>query len=467
MTSAALPKTLSLAATLAALALLVSPLPARSAPAPDPRFVATELPATAPGRQTAWLLEAAARLPLAAAELREHFSAEFLAQPPTTPAAINRVLAQVAGPDGLQLAGVVASDPRGLVAVLTGRGQELVLTIVVSAGGRVVFSTLQGLPTRSVTLPRPTGPAAVGTDVVQLRDAARGRVLMLTRWYPAAPGAAAYPRAAYASPRVAAALALPRVRVQARLEAPALAGRLPVVLFSPGGGVSRVEYTVLAEALASRGYLVVAVDHTGEAPVELANGRLVLAAWGAPAPRDPIAAAAARRLADMRFVLRRLPTLPKGPRPDLGRIAAVGHSLGGSTAAALLLTEPRVRAGVDLDGTIFGPAAKRGVPRPFLVLTEGGADASIRSLIGHSSGPTLALNVGGFVHMSFSDLPVLYPGAPGLGRYASPRDLALQSAYVRAFLDRELLGRPAPLLEGPSTRFPQVTVVARGRAARR
>ena len=44
-----------------------------------------------------------------------------------------------------------------------------------------------------------------------------------------------------------------------------------------------------------------------------------------------------------------------------------GHSLGGATAAAAMLADPRIRAGVDMDGTILGKVAKQGVARPFLV----------------------------------------------------------------------------------------------------
>ena len=159
------------------------------------------------------------------------------------------------------------------------------ITFVVDRAGLVEYATLQ--PAGSgpeVRLPKPTGPAAVGTDRVQLVDRARaGRRLMLTRWYPAAAGAARRPLAPYASPRLAAALGLPAVRAHARDRARPRRGRLPVVLFSPGLGTPRVIYQALAEDLASHGYLVIAVDHTGEAPVEFPDGRFALPDPPAPA----------------------------------------------------------------------------------------------------------------------------------------------------------------------------------------
>jgi dienelactone hydrolase len=257
------------------------------------------------------------------------------------------------------------------------------------------------------------------------------------------------------------ALGIPSARVHARTGARARGGRLPVVLFSPGAGTARDVYQALAEDLASHGYLVLAVDHTGETPVQFPDGHVE----GRAVPRrHPLATGAAIRLADMRFVLRRLNTMAPGPRADLRRVAAVGHSLGGSTAAALMRAEPTVRAGVDLDGSIFGPARRLGVAGPFLVMVGGdGLDPSLRGLLEHSRGPRLALTIAGFVHFSFSDLPVSAPAGIGAPRTPSARDIALQRAYVRAFLDRYVRGRRSTLLEGPSRRWPQVRFTYRRR----
>ncbi|MGW0788908.1 hypothetical protein ACWD04_11780 [Streptomyces sp. NPDC002911] len=69
------------------------------------------------------------------------------------------------------------------------------------------------------------------------------------------------------------------------------------------------------------------------------------------------------RAADLSFVLDRL----TGPRPaweharmiDRRRVAAVGHSIGGSAAASTMLADPRVDAGINMDGTFF-----ERIPRP-------------------------------------------------------------------------------------------------------
>jgi hypothetical protein len=62
--------------------------------------------------------------------------------------------------------------------------------------------------------------------------------------------------------------------------------------------------------------------------------------------------------------------------------------------------------------------------------------------------------------MSFSDLPVINPGNPDVGKTPSVRDIVAQRAYLR--LDRYVLGRRTRLLDGPSPGFPQVHIRYRG-----
>lgn len=87
---------------------------------------------------------------------------------------------------------------------------------------------------------------------------------------------------------------------------------LPVVLYSPGVGDPRSFGSTLCDELASRGYAVVTIDHTYEAPaVEFPDGRLarsVLATELAKAQKSGRITALLKkvsgvRVADTRFVL--------------------------------------------------------------------------------------------------------------------------------------------------------------------
>lgn len=423
------------------------------------RFVATELPASPVGRQMNWMIAASARLPLSGGEWRGHLARELWALPGASPAHLNEYLRMGLGAEPVRLLGLSVVRPDALAAIVTGRdAREFVVRLTVDRAGMIKFlSVYPSVAGPGVTLPAPTGAWAVGTDAVALADPARGgRRLMVTLWYPAT-SARGWPLAVYASPRLTATLGLPPVRVHARNRAPARRARLPVVLFSPGFEQPRVLYQALAEDLASHGYLVIGVDHTGEAPVEFPNGDIQL-----PSDYSSVAAASATRLADMRLVLhrlilQRLSGISNGPRPDSGRIAVVGHSLGGSSAAAVMRAEPRVGVGVDIDGAIEGSASRLGVTRPFMIMTSRtGLDPTMRELLTHSSGPRLALGFVDLDHGSFSDLPAIAPTALSPGAARSVRAIAVQRAYLRAFLDRYLLNRRSRLLTGPSSRWPQV-----------
>ena len=55
--------------------------------------------------------------------------------------------------------------------------------------------------------------------------------------------------------------------------------RLPLAIFSPGAGNSRLLYSAMAKSLASRGYVVVTVDHPYDADiVEFPEGTIILGA---------------------------------------------------------------------------------------------------------------------------------------------------------------------------------------------
>jgi predicted dienelactone hydrolase len=119
-------------------------------------------------------------------------------------------------------------------------------------------------------LPQPNGCYPVGTRTVVLRDPRRSRDLLVAMWYPAVQGT--FAPAPYMDKKTADALAEEwklqpdfqrLVRTHARLLAPIAEGSpFPVVLLEHGSSVVPAIYTILAEGLASSGFIVVATNHT-------------------------------------------------------------------------------------------------------------------------------------------------------------------------------------------------------------
>ena len=219
---------------------------------------------------------------------------------------------------------------------------------------------------------------------------------MIQIWYPAASGG---PRAAYMAKGVgriyAAEYRLPgdtfaRVRTNAYRNARPLErpGGYPAILFSPGYGVPHALYTSLLEDLASHGFVVIALDHTYETDaVEFPGGGIVRRNLppdpgrnGGPSSYRLLLRIIGQRVADMRFLRRSLPALDErlGHIIDAQRVGVFGHSLGGLTAANALEADRALRAGVDLDGSIFGPGVRRPLVRPFMIMTGHGDGTLLR-----------------------------------------------------------------------------------------
>lgn len=354
----------------------------------------------------------------------------------------------------------------------------LVVALVVALGLGVVPVVAAQQSIVELRLPEPAGPYAVGRETLALTDRERTdpwvpeagpRRLIVTLFYPAVRHTGR--PASYLDIDEARALAefaefgeqlpaetLAATRTWARTGARPLNGRRPLVLLSPGFTVPRHTLTGLAEDLASRGYLVAAVDHAFESvAAKFPGGVLPCAACDLPGEIG-IAPIAVNRAADLSFVLDEL----RARRP-IGTVAVAGHSMGGDAAATTLRADRRVRAGLNLDGPVLPTEP---LDRPFLMLggaedhTPGGTfDPSWDAVWPKLTGWKRWVTVSGADHYSFTDLDLLVQQAGiDLPWELDPaRGLRITRTYAAAFLDRHLRGLPRPLLDGPAAQFPEIT----------
>ena len=321
---------------------------------------------------------------------------------------------------------------------------------------RLILSLLAIAPWCAVVpvpiLPRPSGSHAVGSRVYRWVDSSRAeaatdapddrRNVIVQAWYPAA-STAPGDRVPYLDglghlpPYVS---VMPRAVMQyygaidthARRDAAPATGRWPVIVFSPGYGAARAFYAGLLAELASRGYVVLALDHPYEAALtELANGTLVTPIERFdPNERDRtqyMARQLAVRTADVRFVLDRLRTTADlASHLDTTRVAVIGHSFGGATAAQAAVDDPRVTAAVNIDGTLYGTLPQRTLARPFLLIESDLAHAhgaryldGNGQLLQHRSAAAYRFELQHANHYTFTDLPSLlaWPARQVLARF--------------------------------------------------
>lgn len=362
--------------------------------------------------------------------------------------------------------------------------QQVVLSgmneYVSPANAAMVRSDLSS--TTFAAVPAPTGPYSIGTQVLYLTDLSRqdsylangtNRELTVRMWYPRPKNSAvACQPAEYASPAVwryyaeLVGVAPFAVKTNSCWNAPVAEGVHAVVVFTPGYTATATDYTFLLEDLASRGYVVAAINHTYEATaVDLGHGRLarsmVGSHLGGPVLRNrwPLSSAVSVRLLDLKFVVTQIENLnarggsPFAGKLDLARIAVVGHSLGGLTAYLSIESDPRLKAAVMLDG--FVPNALGSATRkPVLIIGAGRQQwrAEECRLWKNLQGPREAVNLRGTEHVALSDWIWLARYAVHVGPMGPERTMDAVRDYVGTFLDANLRDDPsASLLSGSST----------------
>lgn len=354
----------------------------------------------------------------------------------------------------------------------------LTATAATAASAAAGIQPASATTNRTLRLPSPTGPWPVGTTTRALIDTHRSdpwnnaptREIALSVFYPAYATNVRAPQLAPAAAEVFKQLdagvlhpELPPSGVNwaatlthSYVDAPALPGRRPTVVYSPAGADPRTIGTSLAEDLASHGYVVVTVDHPGEASeVVFPDGRLRVIEITPDVQTDPVRSRLMMdtRFADVRFVLDHLSELHSSI--DLRRVGVYGHSAGGATAA-VVLSHPLVRAAVNMEGyldTLDGelyPIARK----PLLLAgTDGFRDARFDrtwSAVMAKGGPVRRVQLDKANHWIWTDYAAFAPQLQSAGLMTAAERVNLVGAnrcsvpvvrrLVREFFELALRG---------------------------
>jgi dienelactone hydrolase len=274
----------------------------------------------------------------------------------------------------------------------------------------------------------------------------------------------------------------PPPSVHAYQDAPMIGGqqRFPVLVFSPGFGVLPTTYTALIEDIVSHGYIVAGIVPTYFVPVTVfSDGRTVSGRSLGPL------VSLSTLVGDIVFTINQLTkmdgdrTSVLNARLDLARIGLFGHSRGGATSLQAAKEDQRVKAVVDLDGTLIGSVAQQGLAKPLALILSGDFLAQQREveaapkddprrrvldaydLVFRSGSPGYRVILPSTTHMSFSDLswlPFISDSYKAkLGAMDRARALRVSEDYIEAFFDQHLKEEPSPLMKASSIRPPEAT----------
>jgi len=276
----------------------------------------------------------------------------------------------------------------------------------------------------------------------------------------------------------------------------------PVIVFSHGYAPGFfVQNMVQMEELASHGYIVFSIGHTYEsAMVWNAEGQAIpasetqinafyieaeeadkfhidayyasddekLAAIRAWLDAVPVAQQSIQIWTeDMQFVLSQIERMnlgqvdsPFSGYMDTNHIGVFGHSFGGATAFQVCAVDPRCKASMNMDGSLWGTLLDTPLQTPFLMIygehTRGMNDWALS--LSTERGYSLVVN--GTQHNNFTDSslvgPLLsFPLWNALGSINGQQMERIMNAYTLAFFDQTLKGIPSPLFEGNSNDYPE------------
>ncbi len=334
-----------------------------------------------------------------------------------------------------------------------------------------------------MALPPPTGPFSVGSITRELCDPDRpanltsrapGRSLFLKLWYPAEPAAAAVPEALWdelrhrrRTPLLLRWLVRGLRRGTVSYPGAPLARATPAlgpVLYHHALVSFASENTSLAQDLASRGHVVVAMEHLDQlaelrglnrrqsraerrSARDLAarfkradaaeRARLAVRLYAAAAHTERIVL---ERACDTRFVLDRWAEVVAGIPGDAGAVESsafhlVGYSVGGAVATRVAWGDRRILSVVNLDGGLYGSLGAAERPIPYLMIYSSGNEGINDDLLPNEA---TCRTAAGTEHLNFHDVAALLPPLRWI-RAVGPADpaavLRWRNQTVAEFLD--------------------------------
>ncbi len=280
--------------------------------------------------------------------------------------------------------------------------------------------------------PRKPGPFPVGVTTMELVDPNRDdaytkskRTLLTEIWYPATDDTKNLPKNSFTDFfmrgqndemnkmlekffKVGLSELNKKFKNKAVRDARMRDGKFPLIVFSHGNGGIRAQNSFWCDHMASHGYVVMSADHTGNCAASVVNGKVY------PYNVGRMMVSAADRPKDVSFMLDQMTKMNGGTdsrfagRIDLEKIGVAGHSFGGFTSAAIIESDPRVKAIIPMT-PVWQTRTNFTTPVLIFLGTEDKTigllgNAAIRKRYEESQGPHYLVELPDGGHFTFTDM---------------------------------------------------------------
>lgn len=267
----------------------------------------------------------------------------------------------------------------------------------------------------------------------------------------------------------------------------------PLVLLSHGMGTSRVLHASQTENLASHGFIVVTIDHTYSTFATIFPDGRVTDYKTKMTTIDDRGKIGNIWTQDVEFVINQIEKLNSGAiesqfkgKIDLNNLGVMGHSFGGATAFNTTYLDHRIKAGINMDGSLYEVENRDVINKPFMFIRSGSfkdwlvefkKDKNSDNEINKQLSDELhiiknvinqggsAIYVEGTQHFNFTDLQFyseLIKLTGITGDINGKRGSSIVNQYVLDFFNKQLKGTGGNLIQGPNDMYPEVKFIEPG-----
>jgi predicted dienelactone hydrolase len=282
--------------------------------------------------------------------------------------------------------------------------------------------------------------------------------------------------------------------------------KYPILIFSHGWGEHYSQNSILMEELASHGYIIFSISHHYECKFSsFPDGRpifidmnslrfqkimqeqqnpkaieLLQKMYNASSDEERIQVLAETSNAlptiltespkywaeDLTFFIDRLKDIASEnkifkDKLDLDRIGVFGMSLGGIATSEICLTDKRIKAGINIDGGLFGTLIEGKLQIPFMYLNSKRFLGYGKLFTGKSTMDCYSLSVKDSDHYNFSDYSIYPVPSIGflLGSIDGEKTIEIMNVIVLAFFDKYLKNKKDIDLIEQAKKYPEIEIV--------